>query len=178
MSFLSTTASFAVAFRDMFRKKAWTATVCGLVCLSTSIAGPASAADGRAAMLEYWGHVEDILAQAVGDAQSAYDDGNDRSMAANYLSNCDTNIFSASFAAADSEKVPRGWDDVRDALKTGLRDYGSICRDQRSKLYSGGNAGNGRAIVSKMPPSLLKALHLARLRLTAAGADPRAIRLP
>ena len=174
MTFLSSAVIFAVSLR----RKAWAATACGLICLSTFFAGPASAADGRAAMLEYWGHVEDILAQAVGDAQSAYDDGNDRSMAANYLSNCDTNIFSASFAAADSDKVPRGWDDVRDALKTGLRDYGSICREQRTKLYSGGSAGKGRAIVSKMPASLVKALHLARLHLTAAGADPRAIRLP
>ena len=178
MSFLSKNASSAMAFRDIFRKKAWVTTMSGLVCLSAFIAGPGSAAEGRAAMLEYWGNVEDILAQAVGDAQSAYDDGDDRSMAANYLSNCDTNIFSASFAAADSDKVPRGWDDVRDALKTGLRDYGSICREQRTKLYSGGSAGKGRAIVSKMPASLVKALHLARLHLTAAGADPRAIRLP
>jgi len=144
---------------------------------SAAVAESAVSARDRAAMFEYWGHVEDVLAQAVDAAQSAYDDGNTRSMADNYLTNCTFNIFSAK-SAADLGEVPRGWDDVKTALKAGLSDYGALCSDQRTKLYSGGKKNNGRATVSKMPANLINALHYARMHLVAAGADPHGIRLP
>lgn len=142
-----------------------------------TIAPTKASSEEIAAMKEYWGHTQDIILQAKNDAVSAYNDGNDRSMAANYLSNCSTNAGSAKGGLA-FRKMPDGWNDVRSALDSGLTQYATLCTQQKSKLYSNDDPAAGRAAVSELPSDLQSALQLARKHLSDAGGDPDSIGLP
>jgi hypothetical protein len=113
--------------------------------------------------------VIDIFNTAASDAQSAFDEGNDKSMAANYLDNAMTTDLIARQKA--DEAVPEGWDDVQQSLDLAFDEFHSACERAKTALYS---HPEQQDVASVTTPSdaLRKALHVARLHVKAAGGNP------
>jgi len=143
----------------------------------TCVSAKASSTD-REKMAAYWGQMADLYSQALGDATSAFQDGNDRSVTANYLENCST-VARVATQRLDSADAPAGWDDVKEKLRSGFSDLATRCEDAKTHLYSGADANRdkARSSTTATPRDLRAALHLARLHYMASGGSGSDLRL-
>jgi len=142
-------------------------------------AAPTMSAEDLSKARAYWGGVIDVYSDALSDGVSAYDEGNDREAAANYLENCATNADTAK-SHAELDALPDGWDDVRSALIDGLSDLKSRCTQEKMDLYGGSNKTTEELAhdAAKVPPRMLEALHLARVHIVAGGGNPSDLKAP